>query len=88
MTLVPATICEGVAMPRLVVVPHSNQTRVPCPLVSTSANLAGEPPAFTFDTLSAEVLAQVDGVLAGDTGGLRAPTAIRDAATGEELRAG
>ena len=58
------------------------------PLVSTSANLAGEPPAFTFDTLSAEVLAQVDGVLAGDTGGLRAPTAIRDAATGEELRAG
>lgn len=58
------------------------------PLVSTSANLAGEPPAFTFDTLSPAVLSRVDGVLAGDTGGLRAPTPIRDAFTGAELRAG
>ena len=58
------------------------------PLVSTSANLAGEPPAFSHDALSADVLAQVDGVLAGETGGLRAPTAIRDAATGQEIRAG
>jgi len=58
------------------------------PIVSTSANLAGEPPAFTFDALSLAVLAQVDGVGEGETGGLHAPTAIRDAATGEELRAG
>ncbi|MGO4551098.1 L-threonylcarbamoyladenylate synthase [Lysobacter sp. 2RAF19] len=58
------------------------------PIVSTSANLAGEPPAFTFDALSTAVLAQVDGIGAGETGGLRAPTAIRDAATGAELRAG
>jgi L-threonylcarbamoyladenylate synthase len=58
------------------------------PLVSTSANLAGEPPAFTFDALSPDVLARVDGILAGDTGGLRAPTPLRDAATGAELRAG
>lgn len=58
------------------------------PIVSTSANLAGEPPAFTFDALSPAVLAQVDGVGSGETGGLRAPTAIRDAATGAELRAG
>ncbi len=58
------------------------------PIVSTSANLAGEPPAFTFDALSPAVLAQVDGVGIGETGGLRAPTAIRDAATGAELRAG
>ncbi|MUV13321.1 L-threonylcarbamoyladenylate synthase [Noviluteimonas gilva] len=58
------------------------------PIVSTSANLAGEPPAFTFDALSPAVLADVDGVGEGETGGLRAPTAIRDAATGAELRAG
>jgi len=58
------------------------------PIVSTSANLAGEPPAFTLDALSPDVLAQVDGVMDGETGGLRAPTAIRDALTGGELRAG
>jgi L-threonylcarbamoyladenylate synthase len=32
------------------------------PLVSTSANLAGEPPAFDARTLSPDVLARVDGV--------------------------
>jgi L-threonylcarbamoyladenylate synthase len=58
------------------------------PLVSTSANLAGEPPAFHAGELSPDVLARVDGVVIGETGGLRAPTAIRDAATGAELRAG
>jgi L-threonylcarbamoyladenylate synthase len=58
------------------------------PLVSTSANLAGEAPAFTFGALSADVLSRVDGVVEGETGGLRAPTAIRDALTGAELRAG
>jgi L-threonylcarbamoyladenylate synthase len=58
------------------------------PIVSTSANLAGEPPAFGFESLSPDVIAGVDGVLAGETGGLHAPTAIRDAATGAELRAG
>jgi len=58
------------------------------PIVSTSANLAGEPPAFAFDALSRAVLSQVDGAVEGETAGLRAPTAIRDAATGAELRAG
>ena len=58
------------------------------PIVSTSANLAGEPPAFSFYALSPAVLAEVDGVSEGETGGLQAPTAIRDAATGAELRAG
>ena len=58
------------------------------PLVSTSANLAGEPPAFAFDALSPDVLSRVDGVTTGETGGLRAPTPIRDALTGQALRAG
>ena len=57
------------------------------PLVSTSANLAGEPPAFTAPN-STRRAGALDGVCDGETGGLRAPTAIRDAATGAELRAG
>jgi L-threonylcarbamoyladenylate synthase len=58
------------------------------PIVSTSANLAGEPPAFAFADLAPAVLSHVDGVSEGETGGLGAPTAIRDAATGAELRGG
>lgn len=57
------------------------------PVVSTSANLGGEPPAFTRAALSPALLALVDGLCAGETGGLDAPTAIRDAATGQVLRA-
>ena len=57
------------------------------PLVSTSANLAGEPPAFHRDALDPRLLAHLDGVCEGETGGLDAPTAIRDARTGTQLRA-
>jgi L-threonylcarbamoyladenylate synthase len=56
------------------------------PIVSTSANLTGEPPAFRREALSPALLALVDGVCEGETGGLAAPTAIRDARTGEVLR--
>lgn len=55
-------------------------------LVSTSANRAGEPPAFRRDQLDPLLLAQLDGCSLGDTGGLDAPTAIRDAITGATLR--
>jgi len=57
------------------------------PLVSTSANLAGEPPAFAREALDPRLVAQLDGVTAGETGGLASPTAIRDARTGAQLRA-
>lgn len=57
------------------------------PLVSTSANLAGEPPAFARAALDARVLALVDGVGEGETGGLASPTAIRDARSGAQIRA-
>ena len=57
------------------------------PLVSTSANLGGEPPAFGRDALDPRLLAQLDGICTGETGGLDAPTAIRDARTGASLRA-
>jgi L-threonylcarbamoyladenylate synthase len=56
------------------------------PLVSTSANLAGEPPAFSREALDPRLLAQLDGVTDGETGGLSAPTAIRDGLTGSVLR--
>lgn len=55
-------------------------------LVSTSANLAGAPPAHHRDTLDAALLRQLDGVVDGETGGLQRPTPIRDAATGVSLR--
>ena len=56
------------------------------PLVSTSANLAGEEPARDADALAPALLERIDGVLAGRTGDLAAPTPIRDAATGAVLR--
>lgn len=56
------------------------------PLVSTSANLAGEPPARSRDQLDPALLKQLDGLLDGTTGGLAQPTRIRVAATGEVLR--
>jgi L-threonylcarbamoyladenylate synthase len=56
------------------------------PLVSTSANRAGEPPAFERTQLDPILLAQLDGVCVGETGGLAAPTAIRDALSGTVLR--
>lgn len=57
------------------------------PLVSTSANLTGQPPCRTTD----EVLAQFGPdfpVVAGATGGRLNPSEIRDALTGELFRQG
>ena len=55
-------------------------------IVSTSANRAGMPAAATFATLDSAVVAGVDAVLQGETGGLERPSAIRDARTGAVLR--
>ncbi|MBS7457015.1 L-threonylcarbamoyladenylate synthase [Coralloluteibacterium stylophorae] len=57
------------------------------PLVSTSANTTGMPPAFARDALEPALLEAVDGVVDGETGGLAAPTPIRDARSGVVLRA-
>ena len=57
------------------------------PLVSTSANLGGEPPAYQRRELDPLLLEQLDGVCEGETGGLAAATPIRDARTGTQLRA-
>lgn len=55
-------------------------------LVSTSANLAGEPPAARCEALDPRLLRQLDGLVAGETGGATRPSTIADALTGEALR--
>ena len=57
------------------------------PLVSTSANPAGAPPPRALEVFDPGLLAAVDGMVAGDTGGLERPTVIRDARSGDALRA-
>lgn len=56
------------------------------PLVSTSANLAGDPPPRTQQDLDSRVLSGLAGLVAFDTGGLDGPTPIRDARSGDLLR--
>jgi len=56
-------------------------------LVSTSANRHGEPPARSAEAVQAAFGLDVAYILAGETGGLARPTPIRDAVTGEEIRA-
>jgi len=56
------------------------------PLVSTSANPAGHPPARSAIGVRLRFGSRVDGIVAGDTGGARKPTVIRDLATGRVMR--
>lgn len=55
-------------------------------LVSTSANPAGAPPPRALEDADPALLAALDGVVPGTTGGLARPTTIRDARSGLELR--
>jgi len=57
------------------------------PLVSTSANRSGMPAVSTRADLDPALLAHVDAVVEGETGGLATPTVIRDARSGALLRA-
>ena len=56
------------------------------PLVSTSANPGGQPPAYSRAELDPTLLEAIDAVLAGETGGLARPTPIRNALDGSVLR--
>lgn len=56
------------------------------PIVSTSANLSGHRPARTALQVRTRLSTRVDGILPGETGGLAAPTPIRDLQTGAVIR--
>lgn len=58
------------------------------PLVSTSANRRGKPPARSALAARLRFGARLDLVVGGATGGAAGPTEIRDAATGRVVRAG
>ncbi|MDI1252170.1 Sua5/YciO/YrdC/YwlC family protein [Thermomonas sp.] len=55
-------------------------------LVSTSANRASESAPCSRDALDPVIMAGVDAITIGETGGLQRPTAIRDARSGDTLR--
>lgn len=55
-------------------------------IVSTSANLSGRRPARSALQLRRRLGERVDAILPGETGGLAAPTPIRDLATGAVIR--
>ena len=57
------------------------------PLVSTSANLAGEEPARSREQLDPRLLALLDGIVDGPIGERAQPSTIRDGLTGATLRA-
>jgi len=59
-----------------------------CALVSTSANLSGQPPLRTAREVADCFGEQLDCIVEGDVGGAAAPTAIRDAASGRLIRQG
>ena len=58
------------------------------PLISTSANRSGAPPARTALQARLRLGPELDAIVAGPTGGLRQATEIRDIRTGRILRPG
>lgn len=55
-------------------------------LVSTSANPSGVEPPRSLDEFDETLLTSIEGLIAGDTGGLANPTTIRDARSDTLLR--
>lgn len=58
------------------------------PLISTSANISGRPPARTALRVRQIFGDQVEQILHGELAGRKRPTEIRDARTGRVLRKG
>ena len=56
-------------------------------IVSTSANLSGQPPAKTSEEVDSVFHNKIDAILDGQTGDLLTPTEIRDSISGEIIRA-
>ncbi|MGL4475614.1 MAG: L-threonylcarbamoyladenylate synthase [Shewanella sp.] len=58
------------------------------PLVSTSANLAGEAPVVLADDIVNQFDGQIDALILGELGGSLQPSTIMDAISGQVLRQG
>jgi L-threonylcarbamoyladenylate synthase len=56
------------------------------PVVSTSANLAGQPPCMSGEAVHAVFGAELAAILEGELGGRERPSTIRDLRTGRVLR--
>lgn len=56
------------------------------PIVSTSANLTGRPPALTWQEVETQLGKNIDGIVKGKTLGFEKPSTIIDALTGKVLR--
>ncbi|OYT94503.1 MAG: hypothetical protein CFE49_17890 [Pseudomonas sp. PGPPP3] len=56
------------------------------PLVSTSANPSGRPPALSRLRIEQYFVGQLDGVLDGRLGGRKNPSQIRDLLSGAQVR--
>ncbi|QTF93417.1 Sua5/YciO/YrdC/YwlC family protein, partial [Halomonas sp. BM-2019] len=57
------------------------------PIVSTSANIASEPPAISAEQVRAIFADELDALVEGELGGLDRPSTIRDLVTGQLMRA-
>ncbi|TFH87004.1 tRNA threonylcarbamoyladenosine biosynthesis protein RimN [Billgrantia azerbaijanica] len=57
------------------------------PIVSTSANRAGEPPAMSAAEIREIFGGEIDAVIEGELGGLERPSTIRDLLSGRVMRA-
>lgn len=58
------------------------------PIISTSANLAGQDPLLTFTEVEEAFGTLLDGILPGNTGEQKTPSTIQDLRSGELVRAG
>jgi L-threonylcarbamoyladenylate synthase len=56
------------------------------PIISTSANLEGKPPAKSADEIKPQFPTGIDIIIPGELGNLDKPTEIREAITGKILR--
>ena len=56
------------------------------PVVSTSANISGYPPALDYDSLITQFPQGIDAFLKGDLGGRSLPSSIFDVMTGKRYR--
>jgi L-threonylcarbamoyladenylate synthase len=57
------------------------------PIVSTSANIASEPPAMSAEEVREVFGAGLDAIVEGELGGLDRPSTIRDLVSGQVMRA-